>query len=326
MINENPPNSRAGKTMKPSKLLLVLSVSILFFTNSTSQEKGYKEVQLTNNKFDNRYASYNKQGSLIIFESNRDGYWQIYSMDINGKHQKRVISSKANDRRPSWHPSKNTILFESDRSGTNEIYTYNLSTRVMSRIPIPLKGNKIYAQFAPNGSELVFNYKISDNNFNIYIISLNGKRLQNVIKNAHKNVYPHYSPRGDAIVYFSRKHTQNKDDEIYVYNIITKKESRLTHWPQHNFCPVWSHNSQRIAYVTSMENNSPEIYIMKKDGKAKQRITFNDVVDTLPNWSPNDINLLITGFRNGSYQICKILLKEPLGSSRKLAKKRLISN
>jgi len=159
---------------------------------------------------------------------------------------------------------------------------------------------------------------LNDNNFNIYIISAKGKRLKTIIKNGHKNLYPHYSPRGDAIVYFSRKHTKNKDDEIYAYNIINKDEARLTNWPTHNFCPAWSHNGLRIAYVTSMEDNKPEIYIMNRDGKSKQRITFNALGDTLPSWSPKDINLLITGVRNGSYQICKILLKEPIGISPKL--------
>jgi TolB protein len=70
-----------------------------------------------------------------------------------------------------------------------------------------------------------------------------------------------------------------------------------------------------------MEDSKAEIYVMNKDGKTKQRVTFNDVVDTLPTWSPKDINLLITGYRNGSYQICKILLKEPLGTSPKLSVK-----
>jgi len=304
--------------MNSFKLLYIFTIVLFFADKNFAQDLGYKEVQLTHNAFDDRYASYNAEGTLIIFESNRDGRWQIYSMDINGNHQKRVINSKANDRRPTWHPSKNIILFESDRSGKSDIYTYDLSTRIMSKIPIPLKGNKSFAQFAPNGTEIAFNYKLNDNNFNIYIISAKGKRLKTVIKNGHKNLYPHYSPRGDAIVYFSRKHTKNKDDEIYAYNIINKDEARLTNWPTHNFCPAWSHNGLRIAYVTSMEDNRPEIYIMNRDGKSKQRITFNDFGDTLPTWSPKDINLLITGVRNGSYQICKILLKEPIGISPKL--------
>ena len=304
--------------MNPFKLINLFTFLFLTTFNTIAQEKGYKEEQLTHNASDNRYASYNKEGNLIIFEYNRDGSWQIYSMDINGNHQKRLFNSKANDRRPTWHPSKNIILFESDRSGRSEIYTYNLSTRVMSKIPIPLKGNKSFAQFAPNGTELVFNYKINDNNFNIYRISLKGKRLKSVIKNGHKNLYPHYSPRGDAIVYFSRKHTKDKVDEIYAYNIIIKEEARLTNSLQHNFSPNWSHNGRRIAYVSSMEASKPEIFLMNKDGKSKQRITFNNDDDLLPSWSPKDINLLITGFRNGSYQICRILLKEPFGTSRKL--------
>lgn len=304
--------------MNPYKLLLAFTLIFLFSIKSIAQDEGYKEEQLTHNNFDNRYASYNKEGKKIIFESNRDGHWQIYSMDVNGNDQIRVFTSTANDRRPTWHPYKDIILFESDRSGKSEIYTFNLSTKIMSKIPIPLGGNKLFAQFSPNGTEIAFNYKVNDNNYNIYIISAKGKRLKTIVDNAHKNLYPRYSPRGDAIVYFSRKHTKNKDDEIYAYNIINKSEIRLTKIPQHNFCPTWSHNGRRIAYVTSMEDGKPEIFIMGKDGNAKQRITFNDVVDTLPTWSPKDINLLITGFRNGSYQICRILLKVPLGSSRKL--------
>ena len=279
---------------------------------SMAQHAGYKEVQLTNNAFDNRYASYNKAGEVIIFESNRNGHWQIYSMDVNGNYQTRVISSEFNDRRPTWHPFKNMILFESDRSGLNELYTYNLTTRVLSKVPIPLGGNKSYAQFAPNGKELVFTYKVRDDNFNIYIISAKGKRLKTIVDNAYKNMYPRYSPRGDAILYFSRKQTKNVDDEIYVNNIIIHEEARLTRWPQHDFYASWSNNGQRIVFARSMEDSKAEIYIMNKDGNSKRRITYNDVVDTSPNWSPKDINLLITGFRNGSYQICKILLKEEL--------------
>jgi TolB protein len=278
----------------------------------TSQDKGYKEIQLTNNAFDDRYASYDKDGERIVFESNRDGRWQIYTMDINGNDQRRLMVSDSNDRRPTWHPYKNKILFESNRTGINELYTYDLNTRALTRIPIKLKGNKSFAQYAPNGKEIAFTYKVNDNNYNIYIIHQNGKRLKTIIDNAYRNLYPRYTPRGDAIVYFSRKHTRNEDDEIYAYNIILNEEDRLTQWPQHDFCPTWSNNGRRIAFVRSMENNRPEIYIMNWNGKSKRRITFNDNGDTLPNWSPNDINLLITGYRNGSYQICKILLKEEL--------------
>ena len=152
--------------LSKKKIVKCLLLFVCFYlpVNMGAQNSGYKEVQLTHNKFDDRYASYNKDGEIIIFESNRDGHWQIYSMDVNGNDQKRIINSTSNDRRPTWHPYKNIILFESDRTGKSEIYKFDLSSKIMLKIPIPLKGNKSFAQFAPNGKELVFNYKVS--NFN----------------------------------------------------------------------------------------------------------------------------------------------------------------
>jgi TolB protein len=294
------------------KLTILFSIIFLLALKAMAQGEGYKEEQLTHNAFDNRYASYNKAGEAIIFESNRDGHWQIYSMDIDGKNQRRVINSTSNDRRPTWHPFNNMILFESDRNGISDLFTFDLDTKELKKVPIPLNGNKSYAHFAPNGKELIFNYKVSDNNYNIYIISANGKRLKTIVNNAYENMYPRYSPRGDAILYFSRKNSKREFDEIYVYNLYAKKEARLTRWPLHNFYASFSNSGSRIAYVNSKEDREPEIYIMNKDGKSPRQITFNSTVDILPNWSPHDFNLLITGYRNGNYQICKILLKEEL--------------
>lgn len=277
-----------------------------------AQERGFKEEQLTNNAYDDRYASYNKAGEAIIFESNRDGNWQIYIMDIDGNNQRKLISSSYNDRRPTWNPFKNMIMFESDRNGVSDLYTYDLDTDVLTKVPISLKGNKTFAQFAPNGKELIFNYKVSDDNYNIYMVALNGKRLKTIVNNAYANLYPRFSPVGDAILYFSRKHTKGEDDEIYIRNMYNRDEARLTRWPMHNFCATFSNSGTKIAYVTSMENSRPEIYIMNKDGKGQRRITFNDETDTLPNWSPQDFNLLITRSVNGHNQIFRILLKEEL--------------
>lgn len=277
-----------------------------------AQTTSYKEVQLTNNNYDNRYASYNKAGEVIVFESNRNGNWQIYTMDVNGNNQRRVINSSSNDRRPTWHPFKNIILFESDRTGINELYTYDISDKILKKVPIDLKGNKMYGQFAPNGGELVFNYKVRDNNYNIYVISKNGKRREKIIDNAFANTYPRYTRRGEAILYFSKKHTKNTNDEVYVYNIILKKEKRLTKSTEDNNFASWSNNGVRIAYSSTTASGNQELFFMNKDGSSKRQITFNSGGSTLPHWSPKDINLLITGQRNGHDQICKILLKEEI--------------
>lgn len=298
--------------MKHLKTILTFIIASSISVSVYAQSNGYKEVQLTHNNSDNRYASYNKGGELIVFESNRNGNWQIYSMDVNGNNQRRVINSTSNDRRPTWHPYKNIILFESDRTGVNEIYTYDLSTRSLKKIPTGLKGNKLYAQFAPNGMELIFNYKVRDNNYNVYTISVKGKRLKKIIDNAFENAYPRYTRKGGAILYFSKKHTKNVNDEVYVRNNVINKDKRLTNSSQNSNFANWSNNGARIAYSSMTESGNSEIFFMNKDGSSKRQITFNSGGNTLPNWSPKDINILITGKRNGHEQICKILLKEKI--------------
>ena len=304
--------------MNTFKITIIITFIFGVFFKGISQEFGYKEVQLTHTASDNKYASYDKSGTKILFESNRDGHWQIYTMDINGKDVTRLINSAFNDRRPTWHPYKDYILFESDRTGIFELYKLDLESNKISRIPIPLNGNKSRAEYAPNGVQIMFNLEDIEGDFDVYIVSHKGKKPVKVIDDKFNNLYPHLSGRGDNIVYYSNKNNEGTSDVIYTYNIITEERHRLTYFKDHSNYPKYSNNRRRIAYSAAVDDEEPEIYIMLTDGKSKHRITFNDEEDIQPSWSPQDINLLITGFRNGSYQICKILLKEPLDPKNKI--------
>ena len=292
--------------------ILLSSFFISSCYSAFAQDNGYKEVQLTTGTADNRYATYNKKGNTILFESNRDGHWQIYTMDVDGNHQKRLINSAFNDRRPTWNPYKNLVLFESDRSGLSELYIFDLDFKTIQKVPIALDGNKTFGQFAPNGVDLAFNYENTNDDIDIYLINYKGKRLKKIIDDEFKNLRPQYSPRGNAIAYFSNKNNIKDTDVIYVYNIYLKEKSKLTYFKDQSYYPTWSNNGSKIAYSSSYDNEKTEIYMMSYDGKHKRRITFNDTEDILPYWSPKDINLLITRKVNNNYQICKILLKEPL--------------
>ena len=68
------------------------------------------------------------------------------------------------------------------------------------------------------------------------------------------------------VLYFSRKETNNADDEVYRLNDASGDEGRLTTWHTHNFCPSWSPDGDSLVYVTSMEDARPEIFVMERDG------------------------------------------------------------
>jgi Tol biopolymer transport system component len=62
----------------------------------------------------------------VAFSSNRDGNFEIYTMDFDGGGNiARLTNNGAVDNSPSWSPSGEFIVFESERDGNYEIYRMN---------------------------------------------------------------------------------------------------------------------------------------------------------------------------------------------------------
>ncbi len=61
-------------------------------------------------------------GSRIAFISDRDGNFEIYVVDVNGKNLRRVTNDAGKDLNPAWSPDGEWIAFASDRNGNFDIY------------------------------------------------------------------------------------------------------------------------------------------------------------------------------------------------------------
>lgn len=291
------------------RILSTISIVLFFCFNSYSQHVILAEECLTQNEFDDRYASYSPNGQQILFESNRDGNWELYLMNLDGTNQQRLTQNEANDRRPSWHPEGEVILFESDRSGKVELYTLSLKKMKPKKLAELDFGEPIFASFSPDGEMIATTVKETEDKSNIILLDKKGRLVRTLTNTNYRSAFPRWSNDGKELIYFSRKETMNEDDEIYKVEVKTRAELRLTNWPGNNFCPSWSPDNSKIAYVTSFVDGRPEIYLMDADGDNQIQITFNEEGETLPCWSPDSRKLLLTAFRNGHYQICELSLE-----------------
>ena len=70
----------------------------------------------------------------IAFSSNRDGDYDIYTMDINGKNLQQLTDHFADEISPTFSPDGQRMAYGSNRDGNEDIYVMNLKTKVSRRL------------------------------------------------------------------------------------------------------------------------------------------------------------------------------------------------
>jgi dipeptidyl aminopeptidase/acylaminoacyl peptidase len=107
--------------MTLDRLVCAIGVSVLLAAASHRAAAADAPAQATQilwvDGVKNACPRWSKDGSRILYESNRTGKWQLYVMDSAGSHDRAVTSGNADNQLPDWSPDDAWILFNSDRDG-----------------------------------------------------------------------------------------------------------------------------------------------------------------------------------------------------------------
>ena len=128
----------------------------------------------------------------IAFSSNREGDYEIYVMDINGKNPRRLTNSRHGDYSPSWSPDGKRIVFSSKRDGgvTSEIYVMDADGSSPQRLTN--NGHNDYSpSWSPDGERIAF---VSVHE--IYVMDADGGNEKRLSQDDQKGYSPSWSPDG----------------------------------------------------------------------------------------------------------------------------------
>jgi Tol biopolymer transport system component len=215
----------------------------------------------------------------IVFQSNRDGNFEIYSMNDDGSNLQRLTNSPAYDISPSWSPDGSQVLFASDRDGNWEIYVMGESGADVKRLTVP-PGSCTSPCWANNGTKIVFVSTRDAVNGEIYTMNADGTNVERLTRDSTVKDFPQLMPDGSSVVF-----TVNGRAGYYIaaLNLSARALSVLTPESYNATSPRVSADGSLILFAATPDGYSG-IYTMARAGGRMKRITPADVECRTPAW------------------------------------------
>ncbi len=179
-------------------------------------------------------GDWSPDGSKLVFQSNRDGNFEVYVMNADGSNPVNLTNNATaglnNDSQPSWSPDGTKIAFHSNRDGNSNIHVMNADGSNV----VNLTGSSLAEESAPrwsaDGTKIAFQ---SDRaafprpgvarNLEIYRMNADGSNVKQLTYNDYDaaegpatlnltgfDLNPAWSPDGTRIVFHSGRAAEHR--------------------------------------------------------------------------------------------------------------------
>ncbi len=165
-------------------------------------------TRLTNNNWDDITPAVNPDGSKLAYASRRNGYWDIYVLDLSDGSLTRVTDTPEYDASPSWSPDGQWLAYESYTNGNLDLYVRSFAD--LTQPPVQLTnslGADMSPSWSPAGRQIAF---VSDRGggMDIWVALLDQTdgRFTNISHDREsQDSRPAWSPDGRYLAWSSEK-------------------------------------------------------------------------------------------------------------------------
>jgi Tol biopolymer transport system component len=200
-----------------------------------------------------------------------------------------------------------------------------LATQLWSSEAVNLtrhSGDHYDPSWSPDGTIVLFESTCNPNahpGWQLQTVAADGSGITSTIE-GRVDFRPLLSPDGKKLLFDSAR---DGNHEIYVSDPDGTNAVRLTSDPAYDSGASWSPDGQWLVYFSGSEplGGSPlrgygdaDLWIMRRDGTGKRRLTNRPDDDTYPSWSPDGSRIAFTSWRDGNPEIYVV---NPDGSGEK---------
>jgi len=283
-----------------------------------------------------RFTTESFPDNPLVFASNRQGTYDIYSADFDtlDYHVVQLNSDQSRDWWPRLNPDRSKIAFISDRTVEPQIYTMNRDgTGILRVTDVPVTGYHNYGigfGWSPDGTRFLYSHYEK-----LYRIDANGTNLTQIaIAPAGRNFREvAYSPLGNKIAALAIG-SWFYDSEIYLMDADGGNMTLLVdNWPGAIESPSFSPDGNWVVFshdisgyeVSSGRQLNTHVFLMKTDGSDTVDVSANKPAgtnDTMPRYSPDGTKIIFCNTSNDGSHPQEIWMMDLNGENRT----RIISN
>jgi len=142
---------------------------------------GSRWVNLSKNEHCDRNPVWSPDGKSIAFLSDRDGDWNVYVMDRDGKNQRRISDDPGRDSQPVWSPDGKWIAFCRDMGDDVDLFVVN-SDGSNERVVVRHHDDVWDPAWSPDGSRIACIGVDNPNQNALLVADLETGKVKKVLK------------------------------------------------------------------------------------------------------------------------------------------------
>jgi Tol biopolymer transport system component len=210
-------------------------------------------------------AAFPGTNGKLVFETNRDGNAEIYTMNADGTDRVDLTRNSADDTDPRWSADGSRIVFASNRSGNYQIYTMKADGSGVTRVTHDSNDDR-RPTWTADGHILFQNGTFP--NRAIFRINADGNGLQQLTPVLSDNATVAAAPRGGRIAFSSTR----GDGTQRLYTARAAHQRPLCRPKRRNRSPTTDEHTRSARAAAGLVAGRDEDHVLRRfGGRDSQR-------------------------------------------------------